>query len=115
PRPQPVRHPQDPVALDVSWPFLSRRQCNRGAWATDHRTVNNPRSRPTPAVSLGGVESMVRHPATMTHARISADIHIARGIDDGLGLQQVVGVLVADGPAGGPARCAGVRADTIDN
>jgi len=51
----------------------------------------------------------------MTHASISADIHIARGIDDGLGLQQVVGVLVADGPAGGPARCAGVRADTIDN
>jgi cystathionine gamma-lyase len=36
------------------------------------------------AESLGGVESLVCHPATMTHASIPADIRIARGIDDGL-------------------------------
>ena len=36
------------------------------------------------AESLGGVESLVSHPATMTHASIPADIRIARGIDDGL-------------------------------
>ncbi len=36
------------------------------------------------AESLGGVESLVCHPATMTHASIPADIHIARGVDDGL-------------------------------
>jgi cystathionine beta-lyase/cystathionine gamma-synthase len=36
------------------------------------------------AESLGGVESLVGHPATMTHASIPADIRQARGIDDGL-------------------------------
>ena len=36
------------------------------------------------AESLGGVESLVCHPATMTHASIPAEIRTARGIDDGL-------------------------------
>ncbi len=36
------------------------------------------------AESLGGVESLVCHPATMTHASIPAELRIARGIDDGL-------------------------------
>jgi cystathionine beta-lyase/cystathionine gamma-synthase len=36
------------------------------------------------AESLGGVESLIGHPATMTHASIPAEIRIARGIDDGL-------------------------------
>jgi len=36
------------------------------------------------AESLGGVESLVCHPATMTHASIPADLRLARGIDDGL-------------------------------
>jgi cystathionine gamma-lyase len=36
------------------------------------------------AESLGGVESLVCHPATMTHASIPADLRHARGIDDGL-------------------------------
>jgi cystathionine gamma-lyase len=36
------------------------------------------------AESLGGVESLVGHPATMTHASIPANIRQARGIDDGL-------------------------------
>jgi len=36
------------------------------------------------AESLGGVESLLCHPATMTHASIPADIRIARGINDGL-------------------------------
>lgn len=36
------------------------------------------------AESLGGVESLVGHPATMTHASIPAEIRIARGVDDGL-------------------------------
>ncbi len=36
------------------------------------------------AESLGGVESLVCHPATMTHASIPLDIRLARGIDDGL-------------------------------
>ena len=36
------------------------------------------------AESLGGVESLVCHPVTMTHASIPAEIRLARGIDDGL-------------------------------
>jgi cystathionine gamma-lyase len=36
------------------------------------------------AESLGGVESLIGHPATMTHASIPADIRQARGVDDGL-------------------------------
>jgi cystathionine beta-lyase/cystathionine gamma-synthase len=36
------------------------------------------------AESLGGVESLVSHPATMTHASIPPDVRAARGVDDGL-------------------------------
>jgi cystathionine gamma-lyase len=36
------------------------------------------------AESLGGVESLVCHPATMTHASIPTDVRQARGVDDGL-------------------------------
>jgi cystathionine gamma-lyase len=36
------------------------------------------------AESLGGVESLVCHPATMTHASIPAEIRAARGVDEGL-------------------------------
>lgn len=36
------------------------------------------------AESLGGVESLVNHPATMTHASIPAEIRLKRGVDDGL-------------------------------
>ena len=38
----------------------------------------------TLAESLGGVESLVAHPATMTHASMSADVRRAAGIGDGL-------------------------------
>ncbi|MFO0956643.1 MAG: PLP-dependent transferase [Isosphaeraceae bacterium] len=36
------------------------------------------------AESLGGVESLIGHPATMTHASIPAEIRAKRGVDDGL-------------------------------
>ena len=36
------------------------------------------------AESLGGVESLICHPATMTHASIPPEVRLARGIDDGL-------------------------------
>jgi cystathionine gamma-lyase len=38
----------------------------------------------TLAESLGGVESLIEHPATMTHASIPADVRAKTGIDDGL-------------------------------
>jgi cystathionine beta-lyase/cystathionine gamma-synthase len=36
------------------------------------------------AESLGGVESLISHPATMTHASVPADKREALGITDGL-------------------------------
>jgi cystathionine beta-lyase/cystathionine gamma-synthase len=47
------------------------------------------------AESLGGVESLISHPATMTHASIPAEVRAARGVDDGLvrlsvGIEDVV-------------------------
>ncbi len=47
------------------------------------------------AESLGGVESLVCHPATMTHASIPADLRQARGVDDGL-VRLSVGIEDAD-------------------
>ena len=38
----------------------------------------------TLAESLGGVESLVCHPATMTHASIPFELRIELGISDGL-------------------------------
>ena len=43
------------------------------------------------AESLGGVESLVAHPATMTHAAMSAEARTAAGISDGL-LRLSVGI-----------------------
>lgn len=45
----------------------------------------------TLAESLGGVESLVAHPATMTHASMDADARRAAGISDGL-LRLSVGI-----------------------
>ena len=58
----------------------------------------------TLAESLGGVESLVAHPATMTHAAMSAEARAVAGISDGL-LRLSVGIeavedLAADLDAG---------------
>jgi methionine-gamma-lyase len=39
---------------------------------------------PALAVSLGGVESLIQHPASMTHAGMTAEHRLAAGITDGL-------------------------------
>ncbi|GAA2519445.1 cystathionine gamma-synthase [Pilimelia columellifera] len=49
----------------------------------------------TLAESLGGVESLVAHPATMTHAAMSADARAVAGISDGL-LRLSVGIEAAE-------------------
>ena len=36
------------------------------------------------AVSLGGVETLIQHPASMTHSKVSATAKAAAGITDGL-------------------------------
>lgn len=39
---------------------------------------------PALAVSLGGVESLIQHPASMTHAAVKREDRVAAGISDGL-------------------------------
>jgi cystathionine gamma-synthase len=58
----------------------------------------------TLAESLGGVESLVSHPATMTHAALAPDAKLRAGLVDGL-LRLSVGIedpadLLADVVAG---------------
>jgi methionine-gamma-lyase len=36
------------------------------------------------AVSLGGIETLIQHPASMTHSKLSADAKLKSGITDGL-------------------------------
>ncbi|MET0756189.1 MAG: PLP-dependent transferase, partial [Pseudoxanthomonas sp.] len=49
----------------------------------------------TLAESLGGVESLIAHPATMTHAAMSAEARAKAGISDGL-LRLSVGIESAE-------------------
>lgn len=49
----------------------------------------------TLAISLGSVESLIEHPATMTHASIPAEIRHQHGIDDGL-IRLSIGIENAD-------------------
>jgi cystathionine gamma-lyase len=49
----------------------------------------------TLAESLGGIESLIEHPAIMTHASIPADVRKKIGIDDGL-IRLSVGIEHAD-------------------
>lgn len=74
----------------------------------------------TLAESLGGVESLVAHPATMTHAAMTPAARAAAGIDDGL-LRLSVGIedaddLLADLTAAlaRVARCAPARVHGAD-
>ena len=58
----------------------------------------------TLAVSLGGVETLIQHPASMTHAKVSAEAKLAAGITDDL-VRYSVGIekvedLIADLEAG---------------
>ncbi|MCP4574637.1 MAG: PLP-dependent transferase [bacterium] len=48
------------------------------------KTVINNVEVPTLAVSLGGIETLIEHPASMTHAGIPAEEKLAAGITDDL-------------------------------
>lgn len=43
------------------------------------------------AVSLGGVESLIQHPASMTHSKVSAEAKLKAGITNGL-VRYAVGI-----------------------
>lgn len=48
------------------------------------RTVLEAVKLPALAVSLGGVESLIQHPASMTHAAVKREDRLSAGITDGL-------------------------------
>ncbi|HNV69485.1 MAG TPA: PLP-dependent aspartate aminotransferase family protein [Candidatus Ozemobacteraceae bacterium] len=48
------------------------------------RLLMNTVKLSTLAVSLGGIETLIQHPASMTHASVSRESRIAAGISDGL-------------------------------
>ena len=48
------------------------------------KTLLNNVKIPQLAVSLGGYESLIQHPASMTHANIPEDERLDAGITDGL-------------------------------
>ncbi|MDD3740846.1 MAG: aminotransferase class I/II-fold pyridoxal phosphate-dependent enzyme [Bacteroidales bacterium] len=54
-----------------------------GGFAAGERMMNNVHLAML-AVSLGGVESLIQHPASMTHAGLSKESREAAGITDGL-------------------------------
>jgi cystathionine gamma-lyase len=54
-----------------------------GGAAAAHRVLTRTRLFSL-AESLGGVESLIGQPSTMTHASIPAEVRVARGVDDGL-------------------------------
>lgn len=50
------------------------------------------------AVSLGGIETLIQHPASMTHSKLSADAKLKAGISDGLvrlsvGIEEVADII----------------------
>ncbi len=55
----------------------------RGGYEAGSRLMESVRI-PTLAVSLGGIETLIQHPASMTHAAMSREDREASGISDGL-------------------------------
>ena len=77
-------HPQHQLALDQmkGFGFMISFEVKGGGEAG--RTIMDNVEIPTLAVSLGGYESLIQHPASMTHASMDAKSKEKAGITDGL-------------------------------
>jgi methionine-gamma-lyase len=79
-----VSHPQHAIAVRQMKGFGSMISFElKGGFAAGRRLMNSVRLA-TLAVSLGGVETLVEHPASMTHASMSPEDRRAAGFSDGL-------------------------------
>ncbi len=76
-------HPQHELAKRQMKGFGGMLSFDLGSLDAARRVLNNVRLMAL-AESLGGVESLISHPATMTHASVPADRRAAIGITDGL-------------------------------
>jgi len=77
-------HPQHELANRQMKGFGSMISFEVKGGVASGKTVLNNLKIPQLAVSLGGYESLIQHPASMTHANIPADDRKAAGITDGL-------------------------------
>jgi cystathionine beta-lyase/cystathionine gamma-synthase len=76
-------HPQHALAAKQMHGFGGMLAFDLGSLEAARTLLNNVRLHAL-AESLGGVESLISHPATMTHASVPADKRQALGITDGL-------------------------------
>jgi cystathionine beta-lyase/cystathionine gamma-synthase len=78
-----LSHPQHEVAKRQQRGFGAMISFDLGSLEAARRLLNNVRLCSL-AESLGGVETLISHPAMMTHASIPADMREQIGITDGL-------------------------------
>jgi cystathionine beta-lyase/cystathionine gamma-synthase len=76
-------HPQYELAGRQMRGFGGMLSFELGSLDAARRVLNGVRLHAL-AESLGGVETLISHPATMTHASVPADRRAALGITDGL-------------------------------
>src|SRR5438445_7161726 len=76
-------HPQHELAKRQMRGFGGMLSFDLGSLEAARRVLNNVRLHSL-AESLGGVETLISHPATMTHASVPDDRRAALGISDGL-------------------------------
>jgi cystathionine beta-lyase/cystathionine gamma-synthase len=76
-------HPQHELAVRQMRGFGGMIAFELGSLEAARRVLNGVRLMAL-AESLGGVETLISHPATMTHASVPADRRTALGITDGL-------------------------------
>ena len=77
-------HPQHEIAKRQMKGFGSMISFELEGGMEAGRTLMDRVRLATLAVSLGGVETLVEHPASMTHASMSAEARRAAGFSDGL-------------------------------
>jgi cystathionine beta-lyase/cystathionine gamma-synthase len=76
-------HPQHELAKRQMRGFGGMLSFDLGSLEAARRVLNNVRLHSL-AESLGGVETLISHPATMTHASVPDERRVALGISDGL-------------------------------
>lgn len=88
-------HPQHALALrQMSGPGSMISFELKGGFEAGERLMNRVKLA-TLAVSLGGVETLIEHPSSMTHAGVPQEERMAAGISDGL-VRYSVGIEDAD-------------------
>ena len=84
-------HPQYELAQrQMKGPGAMITFCLKGGLEAGKRMMNNVHLAML-AVSLGGIETLIQHPASMTHSKLSKEARESAGITDGL-IRLAVGI-----------------------